>query len=498
MRRPALSWERAVPLLYMLLAVGVAGTATFEPASVGLGLAALIAGGVLVLRHPAWGVYALILSVPLQREITIAGKFTATQAVTAGLLLAWVCWIAVGRRKLFVPPFAVALAAYLTVMLASLIVATSLSDGAAEVSRWLVVLLAYVIIVNTIETRAQVIGMVFCFCVGLAAEAALGLQQVITRQVPPSFFVGQGGGPEDMSPRAFGTIGAPNSYAGYLNMTLAVAIALAVYLLIHLERRRPKPPAGFPVVLALGAVGLAGIGAAAMVFSYSRGGLIGLGFGLLAMVVALGRRAAPALAGLAVGAALIGALAVGGALPASVTQRVSDTLSQLQIFDVRGIEPTPETFNQLERLAHWQAAWGMYLSDPWLGIGIGNFNFRYTDFAVAEWPVSRGHAHNYFLQALSETGLFGLAAYLALVGAAVVGGWRAIRRAMREGPGIDAALLVGAFGVVFSVIGHSVFENLHVLNMGIQWAAVIALFWIVPRLAGAAETAAVRGTGAAG
>ena len=31
-------------------------------------------------------------------------------------------------------------------------------------------------------------------------------------------------------------------------------------------------------------------------------------------------------------------------------------------------------------------------------------------------------------------------------------------------------------------MGHSVFENLHVLNFGIHWAAVIALFYLAPRI----------------
>jgi hypothetical protein len=31
-------------------------------------------------------------------------------------------------------------------------------------------------------------------------------------------------------------------------------------------------------------------------------------------------------------------------------------------------------------------------------------------------------------------------------------------------------------------MGHSVFENLHVLNFGIHWAAVIALFYLAPRV----------------
>src|SRR5262249_42598600 len=152
----------------------------------------------------------------------IAGRFTATQVVMVGLLFAWWAWLAVGQRPIRVPGFAIALAAYLLVMVVSLTVATSLSDGLAEIARWPVVLLSYLIIVNTVRTRAEIIGLVICLFVGAAGEALLGLRQVITGQVPASFYVGQGSAdPDALAARAFGTIGAPNSYAGFLNLTLA-------------------------------------------------------------------------------------------------------------------------------------------------------------------------------------------------------------------------------------------------------------------------------------
>jgi O-antigen ligase len=227
------------------------------------------------------------------------------------------------------------------------------------------------------------------------------------------------------------------------------------------------------MVLLVGAI------VAALVASYPRGGYMGIGFGALAMVAALGRRALPALGALAAGGVVVAGLAVGGALPGPVLDRLTSITAQLQIYDVRGVEATPETFAQLERLAHWQAAGNMFLSNPWLGVGIGNFNVVYPKFAVAEWPYSRGHAHNYYLHALAETGLAGLAAYGAVLATALVAAGRALRHARRAGTGADLALVIGALGVVVTIMGHSVFENLHVLNMGIHWAAVIALLYLV-------------------
>ncbi len=220
-----------------------------------------------------------------------------------------------------------------------------------------------------------------------------------------------------------------------------------------------------------------------MLLSYSRGGYLGLGFGLLMMAVALGRRAAGVLGLLAVVAVVVVLLAWAGALPPAIAERLTSITSQLQIFDVRGVSPNPQNFAQIERLVHWQVAGNMFLYDPWLGVGIGNFNVLFNDlrFNIQGWPYSRGQAHNYYLHALAETGIIGLSTYLLLIGTALNAAWRALARVRGPERGLERALLIGAFGVVWAILGHSVFENLHALNMGIHWAAVIALFTLVPR-----------------
>ena len=489
-RGAAADWRR-MPWWYALLVAGAVGVAVFLPPQVGLGLAVLIVGGVLVLRRPAWGVYALVLSVPVQQEITLGGRATLTQATMVGLLGAWWAWTAVSSRRLIIPPFAVALGVYLTVMVASLTVAGDVRTGLAELARWTVVLLTFIIIANTIRTRREIIGLVVCFFAGATAEALLGLWQVATRQVPPSFFTGQGGDPEDLVPRGFGTIGMPNSYAGYLNLTVALGIALSVYLLIRAVRELRARGSGVErdrrarlarLALALGVGALTAVILGGLIASQSRGGYIGLVFGVVAMALVMGPYRGRTLLALGLGAVLLVGLTVTGVLPAGLRARLESIPGQLQIYDVREVMITPENFSQVERLAHWQAAGNMFLSDPWLGIGIGNFNVAWPRFSIQGWPVSRGHAHNYYLHALAETGVAGLLAYLVVLGVALATGARAIRRLWAAGRGFETALLIGAMGVVGTIMGHSVFENLHVLNFGIHWAAVIALFYVAPRV----------------
>lgn len=72
--------------------------------------------------------------------------------------------------------------------------------------------------------RWQLWALVACLLLAPAAEAALGLAQFVRGYGPPSFRLAAG------LPfvRAYGTIGQPNSFAGYLNMAWPLALALAV------------------------------------------------------------------------------------------------------------------------------------------------------------------------------------------------------------------------------------------------------------------------------
>jgi O-antigen ligase len=454
-------------------------------------LVGLIAFG-LLLRRPVLGLYAVVLSVPMQKVVTL-GSLTVTQLLMGVVLAAWIVGTLVERRRVRVPPVALALGLYLTAMWASLLVAQSLNDGLGEIARWGVVLAAYLLAVNLVHTRWEVAGLIGSFLVGAGGEAAVGLVQSVLGLGPESFQIGEN------TLRSYGTIGMPNSFAGYLDLTLPLALALTLWALFraggalrrartlaatasdaataataHAARRAVWPP----LALAAGLLAATGLIGAGVLSSLSRGAWLGLAFGLLVMILALGRQGLPALILGIVGAILVLVLGAYGALPSTLTGRLGSIVEQFQIFDVRGAVLTPDNFAQVERLAHWQTAGNMALSDPWLGIGVGNFNARFADFYVEPWPHSQGHAHNYYLQALAETGGIGLAAYLLLLLVALGSGFRAVRRVT----GVDRALIIGGLGVLATLMLHNFFENLHVLNLGIHWAAVLALFAIVPRL----------------
>jgi O-antigen ligase len=384
-------------------------------------------------------------------------------------------------RRVRITPIAVAMLLFVIATIPSISGATSIPDSLAEISRWVVTAVSYIILVNSVQTRREMVGLIVVMLVAGMSEALLGLVQAYTGIGPISFNV-EGG-----LTRAYGTIGMPNSFAGYINMSLPLALALAVYQwgrwfaersrthvlkrpdLVNMKRLR------MPLFLTFVTVVLFWT----LITTLSRGAWIGLVFGLVAMMVVLGKRAAPALSLMLATVGVTVVLAVMGALPGAIRDRFEQLFTQIAIFDPRGITPTPDNYALVERMVHWHVAGNMFLSNPWTGAGIGNFNDVFIKFGVQGWPFSRGHAHNYYLHMLGETGLIGFTFYMLMVITIIVVGVRAVRRCRRAGDSFGEAVSIGALGVAVTLAGHSFFENLHALNMGIQWGAALALFTLV-------------------
>src|SRR5690606_31125962 len=93
--------------------------------------------------------------------------------------------------------------------------------------------------------------------------------------------------------------------------------------------------------------------------------------------------------------------------------------------------------------------------------------------------------------AAAETGVVGLAAYLALLATALAVSLTAARRAPDA---LGRALGLGAVGTTVAVMVHNVVENLHVLNLGVQLSAVWALAVIGLRYLPATDDAGERET----
>ena len=106
----------------------------------------------------------------------------------------------------------------------------------------------------------------------------------------------------------------------------------------------------------------------------------------------------------------------------------------------------------------WTVAWRMFEDHPITGVGLNNFRAESQAYVrepgrlefvhlIAEKP---GVVHNTYLQLLAETGVVGLALFLAAVAGCLRALWRAVRRFEQAGELLMAAL---ARGVIVAAAG---------------------------------------------
>jgi O-antigen ligase len=459
--------------------------------AVGLGIAILpltLAGGAVLasivflvtLIRPEYGLYLLILAVPFGsvREITISG-FTvgAAEALVGLVLAAWLAkMVAAGEVKIVHPPLLLPLLIFLGAILLSLTGALSLRYSFKEILKWLEVLGIYLFVANAIG-REQAKTIVLLMVLAGIGQALLGFYQFFGRVGPQAFVI------LGRFVRAYGTFEQPNPYGGYLGLVLPLAWGLLLGTHKFGVRKfvnsggRPEPTnpesTNLPVPnLLLAILGLATM-SVALLMSWSRGAWLGFAAAFVLMNLGYSRRAAALFALLCLlvaSALLLGSIQV---LPQTIIQRLTDFLPYLRIFDVRGVKVTHANYAVVERMAHWQAAWGMFSDRPWLGVGIGNYEPVYPAYSLQGWPLALGHAHNYYLNIVAEAGLIGLGAYLVLWGAAFWQAWKVIRATQGYWHGVAAGIL----GVLTHLSVHNFFDNLYVHNMYLHVAILLGLLF---------------------
>lgn len=456
-------WEPIGLALAAVLAVGIGLLPLMWAVVFLLGAAAVLG----TLARPQLGVLLVALAVPFGslRQIHI-GLISVgiTEFLVALVLASWVMRM-LARRELGVdwPPLTLPLVLFVIVLDVSSLESMSLQRSVKEIIKWLEVLALYVLVSNEMGGRWRT-ALVFALLGSGALAAVQGIYQFLS-QIGPEEFILFG-----RFMRAYGTFEQPNPYGGYLGLTLPLALGLVFAGILPMKKR----------VSSRWLVWAGGTGALmllALVMSWSRGAWLGIAAAVGAMVVAIAARSGRAVVLVVVLAVLLGYILLlgGGALlPASIMQRFADFAPYLGVTDVRGLEVTDANFAVLERMAHWQSALAMWTAHPWLGVGIGNYEVAYAQYALPQWGAPLGHAHNYYLNIGAEAGAVGLLSYLLLWGAALLQGWRAVR----ERWDWDWGVAIGALGVLVHLSVHNVFDNLFVHAMYLQVAIILGLIAI--------------------
>lgn len=84
------------------------------------------------------------------------------------------------------------------------------------------------------------------------------------------------------------------------------------------------------------------------------------------------------------------------------------------------------------RFVYWQVAFENFGENPLTGIGFGSFNQVLNEYGNLGKAANTTEAHNFFIQMLSDTGIFGFLSSVALIGAVIGKGYKAVKTASAQ------------------------------------------------------------------
>lgn len=486
MRAPQIALVGA-PAARGLHLASTSALAALGRAALGLGLAYLVAtaplgqvvqavGGVAILIGmliaPISGLYALLVAVPFSPTIGLDGLEFSLSAVEPLAFLLLAVWAARGvvQGSIVVPRSALlgALFGLLCALLVASVGATSLPLAIKETLKWLLLALALLFTLVHVRTEPAIRAVLAVLFFTGAGQAFMGLVQFVAGYGPPTFALGG-------FMRAHGNFGQPNPFAGYLGTIFPLALAMGS--IVH--------PGRFGL-LARATAACTGL---AILLSLSRGAWLGLVLALTAMALVWSPRTRRMVMPTSMAVVVLTLLGVVGALPPALADRVRSVTSNFGVFDARQVAPTSENHALVERMAHWQAGWEMFLDHPFLGVGPGNYPAVYDQYFLPGWRDPLGHAHNYYLNMAAEAGLLGLFALLLVLTVAFRALLRGLAADERRPTATDArrssvvvpsssfarALRVGLLGSLIVFCTHNLFDNLLVHGVGIQVGVLLGL-----------------------
>lgn len=477
-----LGWDsRLVRSGWLLLALASGTVIAASPISTSV----LILGGagllIAALIEPLIGLAVALLVGPfgaLESVLLGGTSFDSGQLLLVVTLVAWLVR-SIARREIRLPAvdrsMILAFAAFFGFGLLSLLRAASLTDGIKELLKWVQIALVAWFAADAAGRRSRGGWVVAALLLAGLCQALIGIWQFGLRGYGPEHFALDIGfrGRVLEAYRAYGTFEQPNPYGGFLGLILPLALGWGIgQCAPWLTRRKPRPSFAVLLVPWL-AAGLLG---GALFASWSRGAWLGGAAAAGAMLFTLPRKRWHGI--LLVGLVLAAGWLVlqSGLLPGSIVDRLTGFADYVQFEDVRGIDITPANYAVLERMAHWQAAINMANRHPWLGVGLGNYEAAYADYALINWPYALGHAHNIYLNLLAEVGILGLSAYLAFWAAVIL----ATARIIDQAPYPQRGLALGLMGAWVHLSVHQLVDKLYVNNIYLHLGALLGILLLLP------------------
>lgn len=305
-------------------------------------------------------------------------------------------------------------------------------------------MIALVIALNLVDDLEEANRYAYALIGFGTAAALIGIHQYITRAPMPAEWVGV---TESLRTRAYSIVGSPNGLGSYLALMAPLALGCAAYEKALWRRA---------VWLAAG-----GILATGLLLTFSRGAWLALAAAVAVIALSFDRRLLVAL--------LAGMMLVTAAVP-PVNQRIGQLAS-------RNYWERSMVYGG--RLYRWNEAYKQMAHAPLTGAGMGRFGG-----AVAARRLGVMYSDNYYAKTMAESGLVGLAAFIALMAACGRLGFR-VFHALRRRP--ERFLALGLWGGLLAVIFHNTVENIFEIPfLNTYFWFVTGLLSRLPALAGEA------------
>jgi O-antigen ligase len=445
----------------------------------------------LTIINPPFGLGITLLLAPLGAlENRLWGNSIDSGQIF--LLFTLGVWAARGlsRHRLVIPHtrLNIPLVFFIGTTFLTLFQAPSLTFGLKELLKWLEILLVMWLVIDLApespETRgenivdgrrfAPTIWILMMLLLSGLTQAMVGIQQFLQEGGPEHFLI------LGRFYRAFGTFDQPNPFGGFMNLIALLALgALGSLLVMWWQKWRQEKQitlSPLPLVALSLFIGVcAALTTAALVASWSRGAWLGFAGGTAVLILFWPKKRWHGLGLLLMSGMLVWGSLQFDLLPASIAERLTNFSEDLVFGDVRGVDINDANYAVIERLAHWQAALGMARDHFWLGVGFGNYEPVYSDYALINWPYPLGHAHNYYLNLLAEIGVLGLLAY--------VGVWTAVFhqniRLLSQLDGVPRGIALGLLAAFAALTVHHLVDKLYVNNIYIHLGVMLGLLQLL-------------------
>jgi O-antigen ligase len=385
-----------------------------------------------------WSLVAMIVAIPLAE--------TPKSICFISALVLWLVKMAVTRDfKIKIPR----LGWFLLAWLSAAFLSTFNSDcGVKGVSDVLMYVSFFLLIVNVVDSERKIIQLFWAVVIGIGIGDVAGLWKTISEAVRMH---------TEMDRLYILSLGA---VAPYLVMVLSLMMGVAYH--VRWDKKE---------WFLIGLVGLLSI--AALILTYTRSMWMVLLL-VLTIFVVLQKSWWPAIAG----AVLIAGLGLGLAMSPVIRDRATE-LTKLQ-----------NDASFVSRFGVWTGALAMVRDRPLLGVGAKCFMASRTKYQLPNGPLDLRQAHNQALNVVAETGMIGLAAFLAWIGYYTVFlfklGWSTRSNLAR-------ALWLSAIGSFVTILLHGMVDASFGAELALLFMLVAGCLIVAQDLGSTREERAIQG-----